>query len=172
MKKQYLGLIIVISIVSLVLFSFILYNQWPLMVGKKVVLVTQPVDPFDLFRGQYMSINYEISRINGVEGFGKGDSIYIILKEDKQGIWRKEKVSKSKPQAEYFIKGKIAYTYKGGVRVKYGIEQFFFENHAKLPTRNITVEIGVTNSGRAKLSHLLHNGKPIEIEYEKFDIKS
>ena len=56
--------------------------------------------------------------------------------------------------------------------MEYGIEQFFFERHAELPTRNITVEVSVANSGRAKLSQMLYNGEPIEIEYEEFDIKS
>jgi uncharacterized membrane-anchored protein len=172
MKKQYIALIGVICLVLIVLLSFILYNQWPFMTGKKLVLATQPVDPFDPFRGQYMTINYEISRISDVEGFAEGDSVYISLKEDEQGIWRKESVSKSKPAKGDFIKGEVTSVYENSIRVEYGIEQFFFERHAELPTRNITVEAIVANSGRAKLVQLLHNGEPIKIEYEEFDIKS
>jgi uncharacterized membrane-anchored protein len=172
MKKQYIGLMIVVSIILVVVFSFILYNQWPLMTGDKIVLATQPVDPFDPFRGQYMTINYEISRISDVEGFEEGNPIYISLKEDEQGIWRKDDVSKSKPQRGDFIKGEVISIHGNSVRIEYGIEQFFFERHAQLPTRNITVEVSVASSGRAKLSQMLHNGEPIEIEYEKFDIKS
>jgi uncharacterized membrane-anchored protein len=172
MKKQFIALIGVICLVLVVLLSFILYNQWPFMTGKKVVLATQPVDPFDPFRGQYMTINYEISRISDVEGFSEGDSVFISLKEDEQGIWRKESVSKSKPDKGDFIKGEVTSVYGNSIRIEYGIEQFFFERHAELPTRNITVEAIVANSGRAKLVQLLHNGEPIKIEYEKFDIKS
>ena len=172
MKKQYISLIAVLVLVLVVVLSFILYNQWPFMTGKKIVLATQPVDPFDPFRGQYMAINYEISRINDIEGFKEGDSVYISLKEDKQGIWRKEGVSKLKPNKGDFIKGEVTSVYRNSIRIEYGIEQFFFERHAKLPTRNITVEAVVANSGRAKLVQLLHNGEPMNIEYEKFDIKS
>jgi len=172
MKKQYVGLIGVLGLVLIVLFSFILYNQWPFMTGKKVVLATQPIDPFDPFRGQYMAINYEISSISDVEGTTEGDSVFISLKEDKQGIWRKESVSKSKPDKGDFIKGEVTSVYGNNIRVEYGIEQFFFERNADLPTRNITVEAIVANSGRAKLVQLLHNGEPIKIEYEKFDIRS
>jgi len=172
MKKQHIALIVVICLVLIVLLSFILYNQWPFMTGKKLILATQPVDPFDPFRGQYMEINYEISRISDVEGFREGDSVYVLLKEDEQGIWRKESVSKSKPDKGDFIKGKVTSVYENNIIVEYGIEQFFFERNAKIPTRNITVEVRVANSGRAKLVQLLHNGKPIKIEYEEFDIKS
>ena len=172
MKKQYLGLIAVIIIVLVVISSFILYNQWPLMTGKKIVLATQPIDPFDPFRGQYMAINYEISRVNNVEGFEEGDTIYVSLKEDEEGIWRIKDSTKSKPDKGDFIRGDVTRVYESNVRVEYGIEQFFFERNAKLPTRNITVEVSVSNSGRAKLVRLLHNGNPIEIEYEEFDLKS
>ena len=172
MKKQYVRLIAVVSVVLLVLVSFILYNQWPLMTGDKLVLATQPVDPFDPFRGQYMAINYEISGLSDVDGFETGDTIYVSLKEDDEGIWRKENVSQTKPRRGDFIRGKVTNLHDNTLRVEYGIEQFFFERHAQLPTENITVEVSVAGSGRAKLSQMLHNGKPIEIEYEEFDIKS
>ncbi len=172
MKKQIIGLISVVLLVLLIVLSFILYNEWPLLTGKKVVLATQPVDPFDLFRGQYMDINYEISAINNVEGFDVGDFIYVTLEEDEQEIWRLKKTSKTKPDEGIFIRGEITNSYSNSVRVEYGIEQFFFERNAKLPTSNITVEVSVSNSGRAKLVQLLHNGEPVEIKYEKFDIKS
>lgn len=172
MKKQYAGLIAVLALILIVTLSFIIYNQWPFMTGKKIVLATQPIDPFDPFMGQYMAINYEISRVNDVEGFKEGDSIYISLKEDEQGIWRKESALKSKPDEGDFIKGKIISVYGNNARVEYGIEQFFFERNAELPTGNITVEAIVADSGRAKLVQLLHNGEPIKTEYEKFDIKS
>lgn len=172
MKKQYRGLIIMLSLILIVLFSFIIYNQWPLITGKKIVLATQPIDPFDPFRGQYMTINYGISRINNVSGFEEKDIIYVSLKEDEQGIWRLRDVTKLIPKKGDFIKGKVTNVYDNNIRIEYGIEQFFFERNAELPTTNITVEINIANSGRAKIVQLLHNGKPIEIKYEKFDIKS
>src|SRR3989338_6243336 len=117
MRKQYIALIATLCLVLAVLLSFILYNQWPFMTGETIVLATQPVDPFDPFRGQYMTINYEISRISDVEGFSEGDSVYISLKEDEQGIWRKESVSKSKPDKGDFIKGEVTGVYGNSIRV-------------------------------------------------------
>ncbi len=176
MKKQIIGLIIVLILVLSVVLSFVAYNEWPLLTGRKIVLDTRPVDPFDPFRGQYMTINYEISGISdadaNVKGFEAGDSIYISLEKDEVGIWRAKSASGEKPQKGDFIKGKVTRASETNVRVEYGIEQFFFERHAKVPTENITVEVSVASSGRAKLVQLLQNGKPIEIEYEKFDIRS
>ena len=154
MKKVY-GLVIV---------SFILYSEWPSLTGEKVILATAPVDPFDPLRGQYMIINYEISRVPS--DFKDGDSVYISLEEDETGIHRSVSASSEKPDG-LFIKGKIE-----GRRVMFGIEQFFFERIAQLPTTNITVEVSITSSGRAGLSQMLHNGEPIEIEYREFDFKT
>ncbi len=172
MKKEIIGLALVVSIILIIVLSFILYNEWPLLTGKKIVLATRPVDPFDLFRGQYMSIRYEISTLNNAEGFEAGDSIYVILKKDKEGVWRMQSTSREKPEREDFIKGKIKRVYGNTANVEYGIEQFFFERGAELPTRNITVEVSVANSGRARLVQLLHNGEPATIKYKPFDIKA
>lgn len=172
MKKQYLSLIIVLALVLAALASFIIYNQWPFMTGNKIILATQPIDPFDPFRGQYMAINYEISRISDLEGFELRDTIYVSLKEDEQGIWRKEGVSKSRPETGEFIKGKVISIYENITWIEYGIEQFFFERGAELPRENITVEAVVSASGRAGLVQLLHNGEPLKIKYDEFDIKS
>jgi len=172
MKKQIVGLFVIIFLVLSVVFSFIIYNGWPLWTGKKMVLDTLPVDPFDPFRGQYMIINYEISRLDVVEGFNEGDSVYVNLEKDEQGVWRFQSASGSKPEIGDFIKGNIIRVSGKNIRVEYGVEQFFFERHAKIPTVNITVEVSVADSGRAKIVQLLHNGEPVEIEYEKFDIRS
>lgn len=172
MKKQFIGLIVILALMLVMVLSVITYNQWPLMTGKKIILATQPIDPFDPFKGQYLNINYEISNINDVSGFKVGDMVYVSLKEDERGIWKKVAVSTSKPELGDFIKGKVKTGFGNNVRVEYGIEQFFFERHAELPMRNITVEAAVDSSGRAKIVQLLQNGKPIDIKYENFSIKS
>ncbi|MFA5856189.1 MAG: GDYXXLXY domain-containing protein [Candidatus Pacearchaeota archaeon] len=172
MKKEYLGLIIVITIVLIVAITFIIYNQWPYMTGQKIVLATRPVDPFDPFQGQYMQIAYEISNIEDAKGFNEKDTIYVILKEDEKNVWRKDGISASKPSSGDYIKGIVKSTYGNNLRIEYGIEQYFFQRDAKMPTTNITIEVIVARSGRAKIVQLLHNGEPIDIQYEKFDIRA
>jgi len=172
MNKQLVGLIIVFLVILSVVISFISYNEWPKLTGDKIVLATQPVDPFDPFRGQYMRINYDISRLNDITGFEEGDTIYVLLEEDEQEIWRFKDTSMSKPDRGDFIKGKVTRSSGTDVSIEYGIEQFFFERHADVPTTNITVEVSVANSGRAVFSQLLQHGKPVEIEYEDIDLTS
>jgi len=64
MNPQYTRLIIVLVAIVGIAGIFILYLSFPLLTGTDVILKTQPVDPFDLLRGQYLIINYDISTIN------------------------------------------------------------------------------------------------------------
>jgi len=172
MNKQVIGLIITVLIILGIVISFISYNHWPILTGNKIVLDTAPVDPFDPFRGQYMTISYDISRLDFVEGFEEGDKIYVLLEEDSEGVWRFEKASKIRPSGRDFIRGVVERISGGTMSINYGVEQFFFERHADVPTTNITVEVSVANSGRAVFSQLLQHGKPVEIEYEDIDLTS
>jgi uncharacterized membrane-anchored protein len=171
MNGRYIGLLIIAVVVLGSLGSFVLYNQWPLMDGKRIVLATVPVDPFDFIRGQYMTIGYEVSRMNVVAGLDVGDDVYVLLEKDEGGVWRKDGLSGVRPESGDFIKGNIIWVRGDEMGVEYGIEQYFFERGADLPTSNITVEVGLSNSGRAKIVQLLYNGEPVVIEYEKFDVR-
>jgi uncharacterized membrane-anchored protein len=175
MKKEYWGLVLVIGLLLTVLGSYVLYNSWPLLTGKEIVLATNPVDPFNPLMGQYMQINYQISLISLEDNFlglKEGDSVYVILTKDDNNIWRPDGISRDKPKKGDFIKGKIKSSGGDQARIEYGIEQFYFERHATMETNNVTVKVKVADSGRAKLFQLLNNGKPIEIEREKISIKS
>jgi uncharacterized membrane-anchored protein len=170
--NQYTRLMIALIVLLGIAGTFILYLSLPFLTGKAIVLATRPVDPFDLLRGQYMTINYEISNIPAVEGAKESDRIYVLLNPDNQGIWRYKEAALVKPNDGTFIKGIVKSVYGNNMWLEYGIEQFFFERNAKLPTRNITVEAKVDSSGQARIVNLLHNGKPIEIEYKKPSITS
>lgn len=171
-RREIKRLIITLVVLFLIVGTFILYLSWPLLTGKTIILATRPVDPFEPFRGQYISINYEISSIPSIEGVKEGNKVYVILKPDESKIWRYERAILTKPNQGTFISGVVESVYGDSMRIRYGIEQFFFERNAELPTRNITVEAKVDSSGQARISNLLHDDKPIEIEYKKVSLTS
>lgn len=165
-RREVLKLLLVILTLLLILGSFILYLSWPLLTGQTIVLALRPVDPFDPFRGQYITLNYEVSSLPSVEGAREGNTVYVLLKEDKQGIWRYQNASLSRPDKGIVIAGRVRSLYGNTMTLEYGIEQYFFERHAQLPTQNLTVEVKVSSNGNARITQLLHNGKPAEILYE------
>jgi uncharacterized membrane-anchored protein len=166
-NKEYKRLIISLAILVGIMLIFTLYLAWPLLAGKAIVLATRPIDPFEVLRGQYISINFEISVVPTPEGAKVGDDIFVALQKDSSGIWRYRSASLSSPAGELFIKGTILSAYGNETTVRYGIEQYFFERNAELPTRDLTVEAKLTGSGRARISRLLHNGTQVEIKYQE-----
>ena len=57
-RKQFIG---IISLWLIIIFGLIGYKQLTIVTGTTVLLETVPVDPRDIFRGDYVTLNYAIS---------------------------------------------------------------------------------------------------------------
>src|SRR3989339_1513080 len=125
--KESARLIIALTILLGIAITFVIYLSLPLLTGKIVVLETFPVDPFDILRGQYITINYKISSIPSVAGADVGNNVYVILEKSPDGVWRYISASLTAPSDAVFIKGRIISINRDNMRVEYGIEQYFFE---------------------------------------------
>jgi uncharacterized membrane-anchored protein len=159
-QRLYLALFVLLGIIVV----FTLYMWLPLLFGKTIILKTIPIDPFDVFRGQYIAIRYEISALPVVPGVKEGDKVYVQLMENQSGLWQYVGASVQKPSGD-FIRGTVTYTLGQQMNLEYGIEQYFFERNAEFNTSNMSVEAKVTGSGQSKIVQLLHDGKPVEITY-------
>jgi len=156
----------------IVLSGMIVKRYTPLMTGKTILLKVEPIDPRSLFRGEYVILSYEFSRLpqTGVEGIpdrrgsfrdwdrAKGRNIYVSLSYDEAaGYWKAEKFSLKPPKEGMFLKGRVG---KSG-RIAFGIESYFVEEgkgrnyeHASRSKR-LFVEVAVARSGKAVLKKLI-----------------
>ena len=131
------------------------------------------MDPFDLIRGQYITIGYEIGSIPVIAGAEIGDQVYVLLQEDSNGTSRYQFASLEKPSKDdLFIRGNVQSVYQDTMSVEYGIEQYFFERNARLDARNMEVKVKLSDAGSARIVELLHDGNPIQIQYEKKTLTS
>lgn len=138
MRKAFILLAIMFQVLVLVYMAgdreHILRN------GKIIHLRTAPIDPRDLFRGDYIRLNYEISRIpvnkiidtNSTNELKKGAKIYVILKEGPNGLYEMVNASFKKPDDGFYLRGRIPYEYKhlrpgNPSWINYGIEAYFVE---------------------------------------------
>jgi len=172
-NKEYLKLAIILGILFLILGGFLLYVSIPLLSTKTAVLATQPVDPFDLVRGQYIIIRYEIDSIPLIEGAEVGNNVYVSLTEDLDGISRYKSASLDKPSKdELFIRGQIKSIYGKNMGVEYGIEQYFFERGASFEANDMEVKVKLSDNGGARIVELLQDGEPVKIIYENKTLTS
>ena len=82
--------------------------------GTKIKLKCVPVNPRDIFRGDYARLNYQISSLdldtlNCKETFKKNDKIYVSLKQNEKGYCEPYFVSSKKPEGAIFLMGRAKY---------------------------------------------------------------
>ena len=139
------------------------FNMYVLATGRTVLLNTVPVDPWDTFRGTYLSLQYDISTIKTTKDFKPGQQVFVVL-EKKNPYFSVANVSDKMPRLtgdQVALKGKVWYTAENLVHVHYGLEQYFVpEGSPVLTTRaKPDVEIAVDQFGNATIKQLLLNGK-------------
>jgi uncharacterized membrane-anchored protein len=90
-------------------------REYLLKNGKVILLRTAPVDPRDLFRGDYIRLNYEISRIGidqlkGVETrkeIKKGDEIFVGLQQGPNGLSEFATAQLQRPKEGLYLTGRL-----------------------------------------------------------------
>jgi uncharacterized membrane-anchored protein len=96
------------------LVGMIAYRQYWVATGEKILLRTAPVDPRDLFRGDYVSLRYDISAIDlsaldVKESFKPNEKIYVILEKNPDNTFSAKSVSRDLPVGKRFIQGRVQY---------------------------------------------------------------
>jgi uncharacterized membrane-anchored protein len=160
------------------LLGWIVYDRAQLLAhGQTVTLTVVPIDPHDLFRGDYVTLNYPISRLDtdklaGDDEFKYGDAIYVALDNSANAT----AITHAAPSAGVFLKGTIddvdertacdnagkCWTY----RIAYNLEKFFVpegtgrELEGLRNDQRISVDVAVAGDGRAALKRLLVDGSP------------
>ncbi len=158
--------------------------------GAEVRLATAPVDPRDLFRGDYVVLSYDISQVQaaklGAPGdFRRGEPVFVVLQANAEGRAEAVAVSRTFPKAgqgQVVIEGKAA----GGracrpvpgsasrscapdevsIRVTYGLESYFVPQGQgrrieRTERSRVEVVAAVSASGKAAIKRLLIDGRPV-----------
>lgn len=164
--RRLLWLVVLLQVA--VLLVFVAAKEYTLRDGEEIVLATVPVDPRDLFRGDYMVLRYEVSELSAVAGrFAPGDTVYVRLVESG-GVWRQGGATKDPPPAEAtFLRGRVVRELQPGavvpkVEVEYGIESYFVPEGVgrKIEQQRgrMRVKVAVDRSGSAIVKELLLDG--------------
>lgn len=143
-----------------------------LRVGKAVLLETQPVDPRDLLRGDYVILNYTISTLPGdlftpplSEIPSAGQNIYVALEQRGEfHVAVRAGTSPFEPDSDQvLIIGQSQpgwWNNTNSVRVEYGLERYFVAEGTGNPRGKLTVQAVVPASGRALIKQVFVDGKP------------
>ena len=151
--------------------------------GREITLPIVPVDPRDLFRGEYVRLGYGISTlpVRLLEGPrpASNAAFYVVLEKQSDGTWQAVRMSRTKPQEaspdRVVLKARTRYwptnpAPDGSVWVRYGIESYFvpegqgrrLENLAR--EKKLAALLAVDSAGNAAIKGLVIDGT---LQYEE-----
>jgi len=128
-------IMIVVVVVQVFILAFVAgEREWIIAKGEPVYLRTAPVDPRDIFRGDYVRLDYELAQLDSemLSDELRTDEfrvIYAGLETDERGVAYMSKLGFEKPDG-VFIKGYLndnGSSWRNRGRIKFGIEKYFVE---------------------------------------------
>ncbi|HEV3303720.1 MAG TPA: GDYXXLXY domain-containing protein [Planctomycetaceae bacterium] len=152
----------------LVLAGMIVMRSIPYFRGQTVLLRVQPVDPRDMFRGDYVILSYEFSRLppGGIRDLPnpstepasfRNQPVYVSLVAEPDGVhYRAGAWSTTSPVDGLYLRGTVV----GSNQAEFGIESYFVQegrgHHYEEAIRNrrLSAEVTVAPDGQAAVRGL------------------
>jgi len=169
-KRIELWLVIGVVVAQVaVLVSMIVLDAAPLVFGERIKLQTAPVDPRDLFRGDYVVLEYDFNRFgpDRVQGLShsrdydwfysevEGRDVYVSL-TPKGDHYEASGAAIERPSSGPYLRGRMISPY----RLECGIEAYYVEEgegrrlENLMRQRRLLAEVAVWR-GQAKLVRLI-----------------
>ncbi len=148
MRKKTILLSIAIVFPMIIMLGMSIVPIMTYLFGEEIILETVPVDPRDIFRGDYVFLNFVINEVDKdlfpeelnqremVEKY-RHKKLYAILKKNGN-VYEVERMTLAKPDHEYYLRANINLYIPlnemdwNKVHVEYDIDRFFVpENTGK-----------------------------------------
>ncbi|MDO8289093.1 MAG: GDYXXLXY domain-containing protein [Parvibaculum sp.] len=169
--------VIVLVLVQTLLLTYFIADRVMILRSPNVVtLLSEPVDPRDLFRGDYVTLGYAITtlsltEINGDQTWADGETIYVEL-TPAENNWRAVAAFHAHEVpalGNKIIRGTISYydTTRNVAQVDYGIERYYVpegEGRVLEEERNksaLSVDVALGRDGEATIKGIRIDGKPV-----------
>lgn len=168
-----------VALVQTVVLASIIYGRVSLLRdGREIVVEVVPVDPRDIFRGDYVILGYGFNPRGNVPvppETNRGDTVYVTLKPSGPEQWEVATTSHTLTEpsdpAEVVLKGIVNSVFKrtdepDTASVRFGIESYFvpegtgLDLERKVREKKISAVLVVGTSGEVAI-------KALEIEGER-----
>jgi uncharacterized membrane-anchored protein len=172
--------IAVVACVQTAVLGWMIWDRVKLLAyGREIELEVVPVDPRSLFRGDYVILNYGLSRLELPQGettLDRGDTVHVTLRQGAVGAWEVAGVSAAAPDntpaGDVVLKGRIRYASRPAgaaptANVSYGIESFFVPEgtgrdlEKLVREKKLSALIAVDADGNAGIKGLIVDGKRV-----------
>lgn len=143
--------LLIILLWSVIVIGWVLKSEYTLNLGREVILETVPVDPRDLFMGDYVILGFKIGQLRYSErkNYDTDIPVYVYLNVNGDNIASRSRVTQTKPASDsndLYIKGKA----KRNI-IEFGIENYYVKEKTG---KNLEKE--------------LRNGGLVKVKIDKF----
>ncbi len=179
LKWLYVGATVTALLQTGILYAGIERRASVLRSGTEVMLQTEPFDPRDLMRGDYVVLRYAISALSRKDIQGErpagSRTVYVAVKPDATGIARFSRASfvpiLRLDAGEVQIRGETAYSIsddpESSVRLNFGIERYYIpEGQGRAiedsqREQRITAVVAVDPNGMPVIKALQEDGRQL-----------
>ncbi|HKC66640.1 MAG TPA: GDYXXLXY domain-containing protein [Bacteroidia bacterium] len=131
MKKILLIAFVLMALLQLAVpLKMVLDQEKIIATGIEYKFRIAPVDPYDAFRGRYITLNFDKSsfEILSADTFVRDESIYICLKTDSAGFADIKDVSKTVPAYKTdYVSAKVNYFYDSRLAFNFPFNKYYME---------------------------------------------
>jgi uncharacterized membrane-anchored protein len=126
-RRRKLALLVVVCVQLAVPLALAGLAEADLAFGDEIKLKAQPVDPLDPFRGNYVVLTYEISRLQVVHPVNEGQRLCADLFRSAPGVYGARYAYDAPQEDGKTICGRARQDARGGesVGIEYGIETYY-----------------------------------------------
>ena len=173
----------------LILTGMIVGHAWPLWTGRIVTMKVVPVDPRDLFRGEYVHLETAATQLyrqggtipqgpswsyvqpldRAFEESRRGSILYVQLVPSVSGDYIPVSVSLKPQPGALNLRGRSTYPAGAYLAVDYGLDSFYMQEgkgrrveEAIRQRRNVQMQVAIASSGQARIKTLLIDGIPVD----------
>lgn len=99
--------------------------------GYELRLQTQPVDPYDVFRGRYVYLSYkdESVIVDTTESWQDATEVYVRFTTDGEGFSKIAGVTLQPPAEGDFLKAEVSYMSDSLLWITYPFTTYYMEEH-------------------------------------------
>jgi len=157
--------IVIVALVQFGILGAMMVNEMrPHVSGTTIRVTTVPIDPRDMFRGDYVILRYEFCNASRIPWVGQQPSmvhnkseqtVYVTMKQEGE-LWKAVNFSLEKPKEAVFLRG-VMKPY--GAETVFGIESYFvqegtgkaIEDAMRRNREGVIVELVVAPDGKASI---------------------
>ena len=161
-RRRRIALIVVVCAQLAVPLGMAGLAEADLAFGDEIRLRAQPVDPLDIFRGNYVVLRYDISRLQVIYEVERGQRLCADLFHTAPDVYGARYAYDAPPRNEKEICGRARTDARGGesVEIEYGIETYYAsaekarEIEDSIGRGELLVVVDVDDDGSARIERL------------------